>query len=218
VPYAIYAPNAGAAATAATAGTAGGVAPGAVTGAGIASGTITAGNIAGGQVVKNINGLADNVTLAGTNGIVLNVTGNTLTISNTPADYGIFYYTFTGTSYAVGPSTRLPITSYTGWTLSSGSLPIAPAAGLYLVQYGGYTSTGGIQIGAAINGSSIVAGSDTFTTANSSFSHSFIVYLTANETLAIYNLAPTATLYLTAPITGSAYSETVFSMMITRIN
>ena len=71
VPYALYAPNAGAAATATTAAAAQGVTASAVTAAGIASG----------QVVKSLNGLKDVVALAAGPNVTLATNANTLTIS-----------------------------------------------------------------------------------------------------------------------------------------
>ena len=70
-PYALYAPNAGAAATATTAAAAQGVTASAVTAAGIASG----------QVVKSLNGLRDAVALAAGPNVSFATNANTLTIS-----------------------------------------------------------------------------------------------------------------------------------------
>jgi trimeric autotransporter adhesin len=61
-------------------------APNPITGTGtisIASGGVQAGNIAGGQVVKNLNGLFDGVTLAAGTGVSITPSGQTLTIANT---------------------------------------------------------------------------------------------------------------------------------------
>jgi trimeric autotransporter adhesin len=72
-PYALYAPSAD---TAATATLANGVADNAVTAAGIASA----------QVVKSLNGLRDDVTLAAGPNVTLTPSGQTLTVA-TPADW-----------------------------------------------------------------------------------------------------------------------------------
>jgi len=47
----------------------------------IQPGVVTAGKIATGQVVKGINGLSDNVVLAGGGGTALSITGNTITVN-----------------------------------------------------------------------------------------------------------------------------------------
>jgi len=72
-PYAIYSSGAGAATTADTATTANGVSAGSITGAGIAAG----------QVVKTLNGLADDVTLAAGANVSITPSGNTLTVAST---------------------------------------------------------------------------------------------------------------------------------------
>ena len=72
VPYALFAPNAGSATS---------VAPNSVTVAGIQNAAITALKIAPGQVVKSLNGLADNVALAAGPNVSLATNANTLTIS-----------------------------------------------------------------------------------------------------------------------------------------
>src|SRR5260221_769354 len=71
-PYALYATNAGAAAVARLADA---VAPNSVTGNGVQNSTLTADKIANGQVVKTLNGLTDNVTIAA--GAGLNLSGTT---------------------------------------------------------------------------------------------------------------------------------------------
>jgi hypothetical protein len=71
-PYSIYAASAGTATSAATATTAGSV----------SAGSITGGSIASGQVVKSVNGLTDDVTLAAGANVTIIPTGNTLTINS----------------------------------------------------------------------------------------------------------------------------------------
>ena len=58
------------------------IATGGVTTAQLAAGAVLAGNISGGQVVKNLNGLTDNVTLAAGTGVSITPSGQTLTIAN----------------------------------------------------------------------------------------------------------------------------------------
>jgi hypothetical protein len=58
-----------------------GVAPGGIGAAQLASNAVTAAAIAPGNVVKGLNGLTDNVTLAAGNGVTLTPAGNTLTIA-----------------------------------------------------------------------------------------------------------------------------------------
>src|SRR5260370_270876 len=60
-----------------------GIATGGVGNAQLAAGAVLAGNIAGGQVVKNLNGLFDGVTLAAGTGVSITPSGQTLTIANT---------------------------------------------------------------------------------------------------------------------------------------
>lgn len=82
-PYALHASNAG---SAGQADTALGVAPNAVTVTGILDSTITAAKIADGQVVKGLNNLHDQVTLAAGDNLTLTPGGQTLTLA-TPTDW-----------------------------------------------------------------------------------------------------------------------------------
>jgi hypothetical protein len=75
-PYALYSSSAGSAQ---------GVAAGSVTAAGIAAGTITADKLATSQVVKTLNGLADDVTIAAGSNATVVTSGSTITISAVPA-------------------------------------------------------------------------------------------------------------------------------------
>jgi hypothetical protein len=63
-----------------------GIADGGVGTAQLAINAVTAANIAPGNVVKGLNGLTDEVTLAAGSGITLTPVGNTLTIASTAAD------------------------------------------------------------------------------------------------------------------------------------
>ncbi len=78
VPYAIYSTSAGHSSSAGMATTANGVSAGAVTAVGIASG----------QVVKNLDGLTDGVTLAPGANVTITPSGNTLTIASTAGGGG----------------------------------------------------------------------------------------------------------------------------------
>jgi len=71
-PYALYATNAGVAL---------GVAAGGVTAAALAPDAVSADHIASGQVVKSLNGLADNVTLSPGANVNFTTNGHTLTVS-----------------------------------------------------------------------------------------------------------------------------------------
>ncbi len=67
-----------------------GIATGGVGTTQIAANAITAPKVASGQVVKNVNGLFDGVTLAGGSGIAITPSGQTLTIASTaPAAWGL---------------------------------------------------------------------------------------------------------------------------------
>ena len=55
----------------------------------IADSAVTGAKIAGGQVVKNLNGLTDNVTLAAGSNITITPSGNTLTIASTGGGGGV---------------------------------------------------------------------------------------------------------------------------------
>ncbi len=84
-PYAIFSPSAGTAGTAGsatTAGTATSVAANGVNGSAIQNGSITAPKIALGQVVKSLNGLHDDITLAAGLNLTLTPVGNTLTFDS----------------------------------------------------------------------------------------------------------------------------------------
>ncbi|MBI1926135.1 hypothetical protein HYR99_18020 [Candidatus Poribacteria bacterium] len=64
------------------------VADGGITTNKLADGAVTSAKIANGQVVRNINGLTDNVTLAAGSNVTITPSGNTLTISATGGDGG----------------------------------------------------------------------------------------------------------------------------------
>jgi len=64
------------------------VAPGGVTNTLLADSAVTGGKIASGQVVKGLNGLRDDVTLAGGSNVTVTPSGNTLTISATGTGTG----------------------------------------------------------------------------------------------------------------------------------
>jgi hypothetical protein len=81
-PYAIFSPSAGTAGSATTAGTATSVAANGVSGGAIQNGSITAPKIALGQVVKSLNGLHDDITLAAGLNLTLTPVGNTLTFDS----------------------------------------------------------------------------------------------------------------------------------------
>jgi hypothetical protein len=78
-PYAIFSPSAG---TAGTASTATSVAANGVNGGAIQNGSITAPKIALGQVVKSLNTLHDDITLAAGMNLTLTPSGNTLTFDS----------------------------------------------------------------------------------------------------------------------------------------
>jgi len=78
-PYALFAPDAGAAATATSADTAS-------TAFSVANNAVTSAGIAPGQVVKSLNGLTDALTLAAGANSTLTPSGNTLTLE-TPSDW-----------------------------------------------------------------------------------------------------------------------------------
>ncbi|MBI5386536.1 MAG: hypothetical protein HZA90_17845 [Verrucomicrobia bacterium] len=94
-PGAIYATTAGSAATAGvastastatTATTANAVAPNAIASAGLQNGAVTAAKIASGQVVKSLNSLKDDVSLAAGANLTLTPSGQTLTLAS-PTDW-----------------------------------------------------------------------------------------------------------------------------------
>jgi hypothetical protein len=60
-----------------------GLAPGGVTAADLATGAVSAAKISSGQVVKGLNGLTDNVSLAAGPNVTITPSGNTLTIAST---------------------------------------------------------------------------------------------------------------------------------------
>jgi hypothetical protein len=74
------------------------LADGGVTGAKLAAGTITNEKVATGQIVKSINSLKDDVTLAAGSNITITPSGNTLTIASTAASSGTTVVTGTGSS------------------------------------------------------------------------------------------------------------------------
>jgi len=81
-PYALYTPNAGAAASATSATTAGT----ATVANAVANGSVFAAGLAPGQVVKSLNGLHDDVTLAAGTNVTLTPSGQTLTLAS-PTDW-----------------------------------------------------------------------------------------------------------------------------------
>jgi hypothetical protein len=87
------------------------LATGAVTSTKIGANAVTAGAIASGQVVKNVNGLTDSVTLAGGGSITVGMVGSTITVGGGGGPLGSFLLgnpgdsTIIGEGYAeVGPS------------------------------------------------------------------------------------------------------------------
>ena len=66
---------------AANAVTAGAIAANSVMPGDIAANAVTAGNIAGGQVAKNVNGVTDGVTIAGSGAATVSTVGNTITVN-----------------------------------------------------------------------------------------------------------------------------------------
>jgi hypothetical protein len=78
-PYALFAPNAGAANNAVTANTA-------TVASGVANNAVTSAGIAPGQVVKSLNGLTDALTLAAGANLTLTLAGQTLTLAS-PDDW-----------------------------------------------------------------------------------------------------------------------------------
>ncbi len=81
-PYAIFSPSAGTAGSATTASTATSVAANGVSGSAIQNGSITAPKIAAGEVVKSLNTLHDDITLAAGLNLTLTPVGNTLTFDS----------------------------------------------------------------------------------------------------------------------------------------
>jgi len=76
-PYALYAPNAG------------GVTSNSISGVSIQNSAITATKIASGEVVKSLNGLHDDVSLAAGANVILTRNGNTLTIASSASDWSL---------------------------------------------------------------------------------------------------------------------------------
>ncbi len=123
----------------------------AVTDAKIAASTITAPKIATGQVVKSLNGLTDNVTLAQGNNITITPSGNTLTIASTSGGVG-----GSGTVNSIpvwsGGSTTLGtslITQSAGAVQLPNSVSLAAGAQVNQVQFGSPNSETGMSISGA---------------------------------------------------------------------
>ena len=142
-PYSLFAPSAGAAASATTAGTA-------TTANGVANNAVTAAGIASGQVVKSLNTLHDDVTLAAGANASLAPSGQTLTLS-TPTDWHIGGNAGTspGLNF-IGTTDNQPLEF---WVNNSRALRLEPLANSANVIGGslGNAAQGGAQ-GVAIGG------------------------------------------------------------------
>lgn len=82
----------------------------------LANGAVTTAKIPIGQVVKGLNGLQDNVSLAAGSGINITLAGNTLTITNTGGGGGGGVPVGTIVAYA-GPISTIPV----GWLVCDGA-------------------------------------------------------------------------------------------------
>jgi hypothetical protein len=71
----------------------------------VAAGAVTSGSIAAGQVVKSINSLRDDVTLAAGSNVTITPSGNTLTIAAADGDGGDITSVIAGTGLSGGGST-----------------------------------------------------------------------------------------------------------------
>jgi hypothetical protein len=106
--------------------------------ANIADSAVTAPKIAGGQVVKSLNTLKDDVTLAAGSNITLTPSGNTLTIASTSGGVG-----------GSGTTNTIPLWS-AGATLSNSGITQS-AAGVQLPN--------GVQLGVGAQGNQVLFGS-----------------------------------------------------------
>ena len=109
----------------------------AVTTAKIADSAVTSAKIAAGQVVKSVNGLMDNVTLAGSANITITPAGNTLTIASTSGGVG-----------GSGTASPTTIPLWTGSTTLGNSLITQSGGAVQLPTFVSLAPTGnGIGVG-----------------------------------------------------------------------
>ncbi|HEY3761554.1 MAG TPA: hypothetical protein VGN23_07395 [Verrucomicrobiae bacterium] len=222
VPYAIYSSSAGTAATANSANTAAtaiiavtasNLASGSISGSSIAPGSLTAADFAPGQIVTNLNGLTGGITLVGTNKLTLTASGNTLTIGQ--GDDSLFVY-YSGQTLTVSSPYIIPINTISirnGWGYNNNATSpefTVPATGYYLIHFDALPSTANPEIGVYAGPSlTLIPGSLGL---GSTVSHSFVAYLTANESLAVASAGGTIQF-------ESTYSAaTLFSLSIVRLN
>jgi hypothetical protein len=152
-PYAVKSLSADTATNAATAANFSGSLAGDVTGTQsattIAPNAVDAANIASGQVVKGINNLKDNVTLAAGSNITITPSGNTLTIASTGGGGGggILNQTTlqTGANFNIDGTGTANIFSATQYVIAGvGRILSAPSTNTFVGLFAGNDNNGGI--------------------------------------------------------------------------
>ena len=150
-PYALYASSAGTATTAATATTAETATTAAVatTASSVANNAVTASGIQTGQVVKNLNGLTDQVLLSAGTNVLLRTNGNTLAVSAGPWLPANFTNTwFSGGKVGIGKAPAagmLDVFDGTGSNQSGGSIHVgslSPNGDPKLIHFGDMQGSG----------------------------------------------------------------------------
>ncbi len=149
-----------------------GIANGGVGTTQIAANAITAPKVASGQVVKNVNGLFDGVTLAAGSGIAITPSGQTLTIASTaPAAWGLGgnaglgcttspCLSFIGTTDA-GDALEFRVTNRRAYRYSPGTDTTDGFSPNLIGGYEGNTVTGAGTAGATIGGGGAAANLNT---------------------------------------------------------
>ncbi len=136
-----------------------GVAAGGVGNTQLATGAVTAPKIAAGQVVTNVNGFHDGVTIAGGSNVTLTQAGNTITIAAAAGGGGLTL-PYTG-SFSSGTGFAVNSTANSGVSIWGSATP-GNADGVYGTSNGSGTGVKGIsQTGIGVEGISAAGGSNT---------------------------------------------------------
>jgi hypothetical protein len=128
------------------------LATGAVTSGKIAANAVTAGAIASGQVVKDVNGLHDSVTVAGSGAITVGTAGSTITVGGGGAPAGSFILGNPGDTALIAAGYTELVSNTDFWTATTTAGAPAARSGHTAVWTGTRMIVwGGDELGTSVN-------------------------------------------------------------------